>query len=499
MNLVDLLAIPRTISPQKAALSFVDGAESADFSYEELYARVDSFAAGLVDWGLQRGDRVAIFMGNRPEFVVSYFGVLRAGGIAIPINLRYRRIEIGHILTDSRPRLIITERQHLPVLEDAAYSESSVEATALAEELERWCVTDSGLRLPNVSGEDIASIIYTSGTTGASKGAMLSHSNILATVTALMAAWRWQPDDRLLLCLPLYHVHGLFVGLVTGLAAGATILLRSSYRNDETVGDLLNGRPSLFFAVPTIYVRLLDALRGIGDTDLAHMRLFCSGSAPLSAEVFTAFQELTGHTILERYGMTETGMNLSNPYAGVRRAGTVGTPLPGVEMRIVNQEGHRVHIGDEGEILIRGSNVFAGYWNALEKTADSFTVDQLGRSWFRTGDLARQDPESGYVTLLGRRHELIISGGLNIYPREIEELLESYPGIQEAAVVGLPHREWGEVPVAHLVCNAEIDDESVSAYCRQQLASFKVPAKLYRVPQLPRNAMGKVQKHLLKQ
>ena len=249
--------------------------------------------------------------------------------------------------------------------------------------------------------------------------------------------------------------------------------------------------------MPTIYVRLVEALSDNPDRDLSHMRLFCSGSAPLSPETFDAFRELTGHTILERYGMTETGMNLSNPYAGVRRAGTVGIPLPGVGMRIVNPDGHVVANGEEGEILVRGSNVFAGYWNAPEKTAASFMLDESGRRWFRTGDIARQDPSTGHVTLLGRRHELIISGGLNIYPREIEEVIESFPGVEEAAVVGIPHPEWGEVPMAFVVCHADIDDASLDAYCRQQLASFKVPARFRRIDQLPRNAMGKLQKHLL--
>ena len=497
MNILDLLAIPRETLPRKTALVYADGDQSRDYAYGDLHRNVDRLAAGLIAWGLRPGERVALFLGNRPEFVIAYLAVLRVGAIATPINLRYRRLEIGHILKDSTPRLIVTEQAHLPILEDAGYRQSAVEEIVLAEEFDRWLADTDGTRYPIVRSEDVASIIYTSGTTGTSKGAMLSHSNILATVTALLAAWRWERDDRLLLCLPLYHVHGLFVGLITGLAAGATILLRSGYEGDGTVRELLGGEPTLFFAVPTIYVRLVAALRELESVELSHMRLFCSGSAPLSPEVFEEFHGLTGRTILERYGMTETGMNLSNPYAGVRRAGTVGTPLPGVEMRIVNHAGEAVEDGDEGEVLIHGSNVFAGYWNAPEKTTESFLHDEVGRRWFRTGDLARQDPETGYISLLGRRHELIISGGLNIYPREIEELLETFPGIEEAAVIGRPHPEWGEVPVAHVVCSAEFDDASVEVFCRQHLASYKLPAEIFRVPALPRNAMGKLQKHLL--
>ncbi|MCB0129836.1 MAG: AMP-binding protein, partial [Caldilineaceae bacterium] len=258
--------------------------------------------------------------------------------------------------------------------------------------------------------------------------------------------------------------------------------------------------PTLFFAVPTIYVRLVNDLTARAGVDLSHMRLFCSGSAPLAAETHVAFEALTGLKILERYGMTETGMNLSNPYAGPRVPGSVGTPLPGVAMRIVTPpEMTDVAPGEEGQLLVRGSNVFSAYWKAPQKTAESFVHDELGQRWFITGDLARQDPATGYVTLLGRSHELIISGGFNIYPREIEEMLESFDGIEEAAVVGVPHPEWGEVPVAYVVCNADLDQAALVSFCRGQLAGFKVPKEFHRVTSLPRNAMGKLQKHLLRE
>ncbi len=249
---------------------------------------------------------------------------------------------------------------------------------------------------------------------------------------------------------------------------------------------------SLFFGVPTMYGRLVDELRARQDrgepAELSRLRLFCSGSAPLPADTFAAFRELTGHEILERYGMTETGMNLSNLYAGARRPGTVGVPLPGVSARIV-----------DGELQVRGANVFAGYWRAPEKTAASFVHDELGRRWFKTGDLASQDPETGFITLLGRRHELIISGGFNIYPREIEEVLAGFPGVREAAVVGRPHLDWGEVPVAFLVVDiaGAVDDGELIAYCKAQMAGFKVPREIRRVEALPRNALGKVEKHRL--
>ena len=497
MNISDLLAIPLHDSPDKVALSFsCDGLQS-EYTCKELDVLARRMANVLAQKGVGNGDRVALFLSNRPEFVIAFLAILKAGAIAIPINLRYRRIEIGHILRDCEPRLLISEKQYLTVLNDANISESSVVEIVLVDDFENWRNDSANFAFPTVSESDLASIIYTSGTTGASKGAMLTHSNILATITALKAAWAWRGDDCLLLCLPLYHVHGLFVGLLTGLASGAEIMLRAGYDRDSTVDELINGRQTLFFAVPTIYVRIVDTLRSMQPADFSHMRLFCSGSAALSSETHTEFHELTGHRILERYGMTETGMNLSNPYAGERRAGTVGTPLPGVEIRIVDGNYVPVPAGEEGELLVRGSNVFSGYWQAPEKTSASFVTDAMGQQWFCTGDLARKDPVDGYVTLLGRRHELIISGGFNIYPREIEEVLDSFPGIKESAVVGQSHPEWGEVPIAYIACGDGVDDAALIAYCRQNLASFKAPSQIHRLDELPRNAMGKLQKHLL--
>jgi len=498
MNLHDLFAIPRQRAPAKPAIQFQGEAGLAlDLSYAELYTAVDRLAAGLQKWGLRKGDRVAFFLGNGPEFLIAYLAVIRLGAIMVPINLRYRRMELSHILADSTPRLLVADRQHAGWVEELGAEKASVVATLLAEEIEQWMADATALQIPLVESDDLALIMYTSGTTGRSKGAMITHNNVISTVTGLLAAWAWQPDDRLLLCLPLFHTHGLVVGAHCALAAGATILLRPGY-TATTVAELLGGAATLFFAVPTIYVRLVEELRARPQRDFAHMRLFCSGSAPLAPETFSAFQALTGHTILERYGMTETGMNLSNHYAGARIAGSVGTPLPGVSMRIVNPKNADVAPGAEGELLVRGGNVCRGYWNAPEKTAASFSYDSLGQQWFHTGDLARQDPQTGYVTLLGRRHELIISGGFNIYPREIEELLATYPGVAEAAVIGLPHAEWGEVPAAYLVCTAAVDQAALIAYCKTQLASFKVPRQITLVQELPRNAMGKLQKHLLK-
>jgi malonyl-CoA/methylmalonyl-CoA synthetase len=498
MNLLDLFSIPRNRQGDKIALSYEHEGNTRIWSYEALYRSVERLAGGLQAWGLKKGDRVAFFLSNRPEFVIAYLAVIHAGGIMVPINLRYRRIEVQHILQDCTPRLVVTEVEQRVLLDEVGLHELGVIDLLIVEEMDKWMQESLAPSVPRVAEDDLALVMYTSGTTGRSKGAMLTHGNVLATITGLQAAWAWEPDDRLLLCLPLFHTHGLIVGMHCALASGATILLRQKFEGAKTLAELCSGNATLFFAVPTVYVRLVEELRSRAREDFSHMRLFCSGSAPLAPETFAAFQEVTGHTILERYGMTETGMNLSNLYAGARVPGSVGVPLPGVSIRIVDSQNVDVPFGEEGELLVRGSNVFSAYWNAPDKSAESFSHDSSGRQWFHTGDIARQDPDTGYISLLGRRHELIISGGFNIYPREIEEMLASFDGVTEAAVVGRKHPEWGEVPIAYIVCSIDVADDQLVEYCRGQVASFKVPREFYRVMELPRNAMGKILKHMLK-
>jgi malonyl-CoA/methylmalonyl-CoA synthetase len=509
MNLTDLFLLSRHRFPQKPALRFRSPDGESTFSYAELFAAADALAAGLAARGLKPGDRVAFFLGNRPEFVTAFLAVLRLGAVMVPVNLAYRRREIAHLLADSAPRLLLSERAQEEVLAELA-PEERVEVLWI-EDREAWRGDPAGfappLVPPFVDGGDLAMLLYTSGTTGKSKGAEISHDNVLATVTALLAAWAWEPADALLLTLPLFHTHGLVVGLCCALAAGGTVLLRPRFDAAEVATELGaagDGRPTLFFGVPTMYGRLvaeLAARQAAGDPlDLSSLRLFCSGSAPLAPETFAAFRSLTGHDILERYGMTETGMSLSNPYAGTRRPGTVGAPLPGVSIRIVDPadgEGRDVAPGGEGELLVRGANVFSGYWRSPGKTAESFVHDARGERWFRTGDLARRDPATGAVTLLGRRHELIITGGFNVYPREVEEVLAAFPGVLEAAVAGRPHPDWGEVPVAFLVADPGLDEAALVAFCKRQMAGFKVPREIRRVEALPRNALGKVEKRRL--
>ena len=550
MNLYDLFAIAARRSPGKAALRMPAGqaegvgagadpqAAAIEWSYAELLARVEGVAAGLRRRGIGHGDRVGCLLGNGPELVLLHLALLRVGAILVPINLAYKRREVGHILADATPRLLVVEAAQRAVLDEVPAAErASLEAVLDTAQLRGWselepgaatCTGTSGGGALDASsapqatnavgategpeaandasapgtaagGDDLAVLLYTSGTTGTSKGAMISHNNVLATVTGLLAAWSWSAGDVLLLALPLFHVHGLVVGLDCALAAGATVELRRRFDAAGCAGKLAGGGVTMFFGVPTVYVRLVEELqrRGGGPGAYAGVRLFCSGSAPLAPETFAAFRELAGQAILERYGMTECGMILSNPYLGPRVPGQVGTPLPGVSVRLVDEEGRDLSAGVEGELLVRGANVFGGYWQAPEKTAASFVQDAAGRRWFRTGDLARQDPRTGAFTLLGRRHELIISGGFNIYPREVEETLLAFPGVREAAVVGRPHAEWGEVPIAYLVAEPVLDPPALLAFCKGQLAAFKVPRELRLLDALPRNALGKLQKHLL--
>ncbi|HEV8630245.1 MAG TPA: AMP-binding protein [Thermoanaerobaculia bacterium] len=496
MNLWDLLLVARRRAPEAPALQLADGSA---WSHDALLAAAERRAAALRERGVGAGDRLALWAGNRVETVLAYLAAARLGAVAVPLNLAYRRQELAHVLADAAPRLLLSEREQLPVLEEVGRDALGGVPLVLVEELAAAARETAAPPPPaRAAGDDLALLLYTSGTTGRSKGAMLTHNNLLATVTGLLAAWAWEPGDRLLLTLPIFHTHGLVVGLFTALAAGASVRLRRRFEAEAVVAELAAGEATLFFGVPTMYVRLVDLLRRDGGGErLRPVRLFCCGSAPLAPETFAGFRAATGHAILERYGMTETGMLLGNPYAGERLPGTVGTPLPGVSLRIVDRDGRHLPAGAEGELLVRGSNVFAGYWRDTAKTAESFAVDDGGQRWFRTGDLGRLDGASGHVTLLGRGRELILRGGFNVYPREVEEVLEAFPGVREVAVVGRPHAEWGEVPVAFVVAEGALDEAALLAHCAAELARFKLPVAFRYVETLPRNALGKVQKHLL--
>ena len=459
MNLLHLFDLSLIARRDEVALEWAD----AEFTFGEIEARSNRLGHALRARGLAKGDRLAVYLANRIELIDLYLACVKLGVIFVPINILYRDREIAHITGDAEPRFVIRE-EDLPALMNEAETASSERP---AEDLD---------------GDTPAAIIYTSGTTGASKGGVLTHNNFAANAVNLLTMWQISDRDRFLLALPLFHIHALGNGLHCWLASGCRTRLLERFDHRTALDEFNEFQPTLFFGVPTIYVRLLDtppdAAREIG----ARMRLFVSGSAPLPAKVFDRFRELFGHAILERYGMTETFMTMSNPYIGERRAGTVGFPLPGISVRI-----------EDGELLVRGPNVFAGYWGRPDATALAFTD-----GWFRTGDLASRS-DDGYYTLLGRKSDLIISGGFNIYPREIEELLLEQPGVAEAAVVGVPDELRGEVPVAFIVAVPEsaLDIDSLERCCREQLASFKVPRRFVPVDSIPRTALGKVQKHLL--
>ncbi|HTZ75785.1 MAG TPA: AMP-binding protein [Candidatus Aquilonibacter sp.] len=448
------------------------------FTFGEMEARSNRQAHGLMQRGLRPGDRLCLYLANRVEMIDLFLACAKTGIIFVPINILYREREISHILRDADPAALVT---------DAKVDAAAVPVWRL-EELSGEAAAMPNQRPPATVGDETpAGIIYTSGTTGASKGAVLSQGNFAANARTLLDAWRIASADRFLLALPLFHIHGLGNGLCCWLASGCRMRLLERFEHQKAAAEFLDFAPTLFFGVPTIYVRLLDlddaAARQIG----ARMRLFVSGSAPLPAQVLEQFRGKFGHTILERYGMSETFMIAGNPYDGERRAGTVGLPLPGVSIRLLKQNGERVTGEETGEIYVRGPSVFKGYWRKPDVFVDGY---------FRTGDLATCSTD-GYYTLCGRKSDLIISGGFNVYPREIEEFLQEQPEIAEAAVVARADAVRGEVPVAYVVLRAGVDTSDLEKRCRDRLASFKVPRQFFTIEKLPRNAMGKIQKHLL--
>jgi malonyl-CoA/methylmalonyl-CoA synthetase len=478
MNLTDLFDLSFRARREHVALEF----RGQQFTFGDIDARSNRMARLLARRDLRAGDRLCVYLANSIEMIDLFLACVKLGVIFVPINILYKEREITHILNDAAPRAAVTEAETFPALAPVWHPEKMAEEAALL---------DSGRTGGPLDGDTPAALVYTSGTTGASKGAILTHNNFAANALNLITCWRISAADRFLLALPLFHVHALGNGLHAWLISGCRMRLLPRFEHQSAVAQFLDFRPTLFFGVPTMYVRLLDTAIETAREIGGFMRLFVSGSAPLPAQVLEDFERLFGHVILERYGMTETLMNISNPYAGERRAGTVGLPLPGVSVRLLDHEGRPVSDGETGEIYLRGPNVFAGYWKREEATRAAF-LD----GYFRTGDLAVRSPD-GYYTLQGRRSDLIISGGFNIYPREIEEFLEEQASVAEAAVVGVSDELRGEVPVAYIVPRGEADTAALEAACRAALASFKVPRDFIVVDNLPRTALGKIQKHLL--
>ncbi len=469
-------------------------------SYGDLDRASARYANLLVEAGLKKGDRVAVQVEKSPEALYLYLGCVRAGCVFLPLNPAYQRGEVEYFLNDAKPGLFVCKPDAVETAQELAWAarvplvhdlgtrgEGSLPVAA-AEAADAFTTVDC-------AGEDLAAILYTSGTTGRSKGAMLSHRNLSANGLVLHRYWGFREGDVLLHMLPIFHVHGLFVAVHCALLNGSPILFEPKFDPQRAL-KLLPGA-TVFMGVPTFYTRLLQE-PGLDRAACAHMRLFVSGSAPLLMDTFNAFKARTGHTILERYGMTEGGMFTSNPYEGERRGGTVGFPLPGTELRVVDEADKPVKAGEPGQIQVRGGNVFSGYWQMPEKTKEEFTPD----GFFRTGDMGCFDAD-GYLSIIGRSKDLIITGGLNVYPKEIEAAIDALPGVVESAVIGLPHPDFGEAVTAVVVrqqnaAGEALTEAGIIAALKSHLANFKIPKQVVFVVDLPRNTMGKVQKNMLR-
>ena len=464
--------------------------------YDELAAWSARIAHALVALGCRPGDRVAVQTDKAWQAVALYLGCLRAGLVYLPLHTAYQKGELAFFFADAAPKVVVCRPAMLGVVATLAGDAHVLTLDAAGGELiDRARDLPDAFETVHSQPDDLAAMLYTSGTTGRSKGAMLSHRNLASNAVALVDAWSFQRHDVLLHALPIYHVHGLFVALHCTLLAGAKMLWLARFDAREVAGLL--PMATVMMGVPTFYTRLL-AEPSFTRESCARMRLFVSGSAPLLPETFEAFAARTGHAILERYGMTETGMIASNPLDGVRVAGTVGRPMPGVQVRIT--DGNAIcGPGRVGAVEVRGPNVFAGYRNLPERTREDFTPD----GWFRTGDVGEwvaDGPGAGYLRLSGRAKDLIITGGLNVYPKEIEERIDRLPGVEESAVIGVPDPDFGEAVVAVIVPRdgAGVHAADVIGALRGEIASFKIPKRVYVVDELPRNAMGKVQKNVLR-
>lgn len=478
--------------------TFLAQRDGAPLSYRAFSAMAAQFAHVLASSGVRPGDRVAAQIKKTPEALALYAACVRAGAVFLPLNTAYMPAEVAYFVGDAEPKLVVCDGEAVEALKpiadrnDAALMTLNGDGSGSlkAASLDR----QTSFPVAGRSADDLAALLYTSGTTGRSKGAMLTHDNLLSNTVALAECWRFTADDVLLHALPIFHTHGLFVATnITLLCRGSMIFLQA-FQIDDMIANL--PAATSMMGVPTFYTRLLDDPRF--DRDLvAHMRLFVSGSAPLLAETHAAFEQRTGHRILERYGMTETNMNTSNPYDGDRRAGTVGFPLPGVSLRVCDPEtGAGIPDGGIGVLEVKGPNVFKGYWRMPEKTEEEFRDD----GFFITGDLGRID-DDGYVHIVGRAKDLIISGGYNIYPKEVELLLDDLPGVKESAVIGVPHPDFGEGVVGVVVpeAGAGITEGAILESIRESIARFKQPKRIYVLTELPRNAMGKVQKNVLRE
>ncbi|GEP09255.1 malonate--CoA ligase [Methylobacterium gnaphalii] len=486
------------LPPEPASKTMLETPDGLRISYADLVARSGAYASALAAQGVKPGDRVAAQVEKSPEVIFLFLGAVRVGAVFLPLNTAYTDREIAYFLGDAEPAVFVCDPAREAALAPVAKAAGVLTLLTLGSDGNgsmRDAADAAGHGFEDIArgSDDLAAILYTSGTTGRSKGAMLSHGNLASNALTLAEAWRFTPEDVLIHALPVFHTHGLFVATNTVLIAGASML----WLPKLDAGQILSVMPraTVMMGVPTFYTRLLKQ-PGLTREATAHMRLFISGSAPLLAETHREWSARTGHAILERYGMTETNMSTSNPYEGDRIAGTVGFPLPDVALRVVDPEtGALVPDGDVGMIEVKGPNVFKGYWRMPEKTAAEFKAD----GFFITGDLGKVDAR-GYVHIVGRGKDLIITGGYNVYPKEIETEIDGLPGIVESAVIGLPHADFGEGVTAVVVASPEARDEAAILEALEgRLARFKQPKRVLFADDLPRNAMGKVQKNLLRE
>ena len=494
-NLFDLF-LARAPRPDKLAFDAPDG---ASLTYGELFARAERAARALADCGVEPGDRVAAALDKSPDAIVVALACFTAGAALLPLNPAYSLAEFEYLLADAAPALTLCRPESLGSLRELAARRGlkAIESLGTKREgtfADKLAVAAPGFATIERAPDDLAAILYTSGTTGRAKGAMLTHENLASNAFALVDLWRFTSGDALIHALPVFHTHGLFVAVNVALIAGATMIFQPRFDADAIVAAL--PRATALMGVPTYYARLIDH-PGLTREATARMRLFVSGSAPLTAETHRRWREKTGHAILERYGMTETGMIASNPCDGERRPGAVGFPLPGVSLRVADPESGAMRApGEVGVVEVKGPNVFKGYWRMPEKTAAEFRPD----GYFVTGDLGLVDVD-GYLHIVGRAKDLVISGGFNVYPKEVENEIDAIPGVAESAVIGVPHPDLGEGVAALVVREkgASLDEPTILAALEGRLAKYKRPKRVLFIDALPRNAMGKVEKAALRE
>jgi malonyl-CoA/methylmalonyl-CoA synthetase len=497
----NLFAALRAAFPADLDATAIETDNGLIYSWRDLDRATAMLANLLQSLEIAPGSRIAAHTEKSVEALLLYLATLRAGFVYLPLNTAYQAAELDYFIGNAEPAVVVCAGKNFPWLSQLAFQKGVAHVFTLNEDrsgtlLDRAAFFSDQHDVVPKAADDLAAILYTSGTTGRSKGAMLSHGNLLSNALTLKDFWGWREGDVLIHALPIFHVHGLFVASHAALLNGSKMLWLAKFDPKAVVERL--PRASVFMGVPTLYVRLLQEA-GLTKEACAHMRLFISGSAPLLIETFRDWQSRTGHTILERYGMSETIMLTSNPCKpqdGDRIGGTVGPALPGVGVRVVDDQDAGLVAGAIGNVQVRGPNVFAGYWRMPEKTAEEFTQD----GWFKTGDVGRFDA-AGYLTIVGRSKDLIISGGYNVYPAEIEGYLNDLPGVAESAVVGVAHPDFGEGVIALIVpkADAQLDADALVGALKQQIANYKVPKRAFVVSELPRNAMGKVQKNLLRE